>query len=394
MNLDKIDNYIKVYKDGLLKDTLNFWLPACLDHEFGGYTIALDRKGDVFDSDKGMWQQARFAWFLSHIYNKIESKDEWLQFSKHGIDFIDQYGFDSLDGRMWFHVTQDGQPIRKRRYHFTETFTCIAYAEYSKASQDETYKEKAIHLFRKYQSYLNNNEGTPKFTNTRPLVGMGRPMIDIVTCQVLRETIQLPEANKIIDQCIDQIHQLFLKPELKCVMETVGPQGEIYDTFDGRLLNPGHAIEGAWFIMNEGRIRNKKELIDMGCQMLDWMWDRGWDEKYGGILYFTDVYNKPIQEYWHDMKFWWPHNETIIATLLAYELTGNPKYEKMHKKVHNWSYQHFPDKKLGEWFGYLHRDGSISSDLKGNLWKGPFHMPRMQLNCWQILERMKSNQSS
>jgi len=60
------------------------------------------------------------------------------------------------------------------------------------------------------------------------------------------------------------------------------------------------------------------------------------------------------------MKFWWPHNEAIIATLLAWKLTGKKKYADMHKLVHDWSFKHFPDPVHGEWYGYLHRDGSVS----------------------------------
>ena len=172
-------------------------------------------------------------------------------------------------------------------------------------------------------------------------------------------------------------------------METVGVNGEILDHFDGRLLNPGHAIEGAWFIMAEGKRRNDAGLIQAGCQMLDWMWERGWDKEHGGILYFTDVRGLPVQEYWQDMKFWWPQCEAIIATLMAYQLTGDPKYARWHSMIHEWTYAHFPDPDYPEWFGYLHRDGSISSTLKGNLWKGPFHLPRMQLLCWRILEEMR-----
>lgn len=38
-----------------------------------------------------------------------------------------------------------------------------------------------------------------------------------------------------------------------------------------------------------------------------------------------------------------------------------------------------------EYGGYLHRDGRISTGMKGNLFKGPFHLPRMQTYCWQLL---------
>jgi len=89
------------------------------------------------------------------------------------------------------------------------------------------------------------------------------------------------------------------------------------------------------------------------------------------------------------MKFWWPHNEAIIATLLAWQLTRDPKYVRWHQLVHDWSYAHFPDPLYGEWYGYLRRDGTVSTPLKGNMWKGPFHLPRMQWYCWQRLAEIK-----
>ena len=163
---------------------------------------------------------------------------------------------------------------------------------------------------------------------------------------------------------------------------------KVIDHFDGRMLNPGHAIEASWFIMQEGKIRNDPSLIKTGCQILDWSWERGWDNEFGGILYFVDMKGIPVQEYWHDMKFWWPQAEAIIATIFAFSLTGDSKYAERHRQVHEWAYQFFPDPEHGEWFGYLHRDGSVSSTLKGNLWKGPFHVPRMQLIGWQLLDEL------
>ena len=64
------------------------------------------------------------------------------------------------------------------------------------------------------------------------------------------------------------------------------------------------------------------------------------------------------------MKFWWPHNEAIIATLLAYQITGDEKYARWHQMIHQWAYQYFRDQEYGEWYGYLHRDGRISVTLR------------------------------
>ena len=390
MNLSYIDRFIQVYRDGLLNDTLPFWTSYAVDRECGGFSVAVDRDGTVLDTDKGVWQQGRFTWLLGELYNSVEPREEWLHLARHGMDFMMQHCFDPSDGRMWFHVTRDGKPIRKRRYAFSEAFACIACGEYAKATGDEQFADRAKQLFLNFvHHHTTPGRITPKFAGTRPMKSIGTPMIALVSAQELRESIDMPDAQKWIDWAIEEIRNDFLKPDIECVMECVGANGEILNHFDGQTLNPGHAIEAAWFVMNEGRFQQDQELIQLGCTMLDWMWKRGWDEEYGGIFYFRDLYNKPVQEYWHDMKFWWPHNETIIATLLAYHLTGEPRYALQHQMVHDWSYNHFPDSMYGEWFGYLHRDGSVSVPLKGNLWKGPFHFPRMQYNCWQILEEMK-----
>jgi N-acylglucosamine 2-epimerase len=195
--------------------------------------------------------------------------------------------------------------------------------------------------------------------------------------------------TKQIDRSIREVERDFMKPEFKCVLETVGPNGEFYDNFDGRMVNPGHSIELGWFILEEARLRkNDKKLIEIGTKIIDWSFEIGWDQEFGGMLYFRDAKGLPCPEYWHDMKFWWPHNETVIATLLAYQLTGNEKYARWHKLAHEWAYSHFPDPQHGEWFGYLRRDGAVSTTLKGNMWKGFFHLPRMQWYCWQRLDEM------
>jgi len=102
------------------------------------------------------------------------------------------------------------------------------------------------------------------------------------------------------------------------------------------------------------------------------------------------VLDKPCVQYEWDMKLWWPHTEALYATLLAYHLTGDNRWADWHEKIHEYTFSHFPDSEYGEWFGYLHRDGTVSHRLKGNLWKGPYHISRAMLLCWKLLENMTS----
>ena len=383
---DQLQQLRVFYQDRLLNNTVPFWFPRSFDKEYGGFLLMRDADGTLIDDDKAVWIQGRAVWTLSTLYNTVEKKEEWLQGAKLGYDFLNKYCFDT-DDRMFFHVTRDGRPIRKRRYFFSETFYVIAAAAYAKASGDAVAAANARHIFGKCIEYASNPGLLPgKYTDTRPAKGIGVPMIMLNTAQQLRETIGDSRCDEWIDRWISDIETSFVKDDIRCVMEQVAPDGSIIDHVDGRTLNPGHAMEGAWFILHEARHRNNDpRLIELGCRMLDYMWERGWDKEYGGILYFRDVYNRPVQEYWQDMKFWWPHNEVIIATLLAYLVTGNEKYADWHKLVHDYAYSHFPDQEHGEWFGYLHRDGTVAQTAKGNLYKGPFHLPRQEWYCTQLL---------
>ena len=259
---------ITLYRDGLLKDTLPFWIEHCVDREHGGFMMSVDRDGSVIDTDKSVWQQGRFTWLLGEMYNQVEPRDEWLALAKHGVEFLDRHCYDSSDGRMWFHVTREGQPIRKRRYAFSESFAAIAYGELAKATGEQEYADKAQRTFQRFIDHNLDPQGVePKYTSTRPMRGLGFPMITIVTAQELRESIDLSDADEWIDRSIEDIRQFHLKEDLQCVIETVGLEGQIIDHFDGRTLNPGHAIEGAWFIMWEGHQRGDQELIKLGCQI-------------------------------------------------------------------------------------------------------------------------------
>lgn len=389
MNLDKayLESKLKFYKESLLNDTLPFWFPESVDHEHGGYLLMRDADGTLLDDDKAVWIQGRAVWLLSTLFNTMEERPEWLAWAKTGYDFLNEHCFDS-DGQMFFHVTRDGLPIRKRRYYFSETFYVTAAGAYAKATGDGQAADNSRRVFGNCLGfYTGKRKLQPKFFDTRPVKSIGPNIILLNTAQILRDTIGDERCDGWIAKWIKEIEDFFVKDDIRCVMEQVAPDGSIINHIDGRTLNPGHAIEGSWFILDEARHRNNDpHLIDLGCRMLDYMWERGWDKEHGGILYFRDVYDRPVQEYWQDMKFWWPHAEAITSTLLAYTLTGDEKYKQWHQAVHDYTQERFRDKRNGAWFGYLHRDGTIAQPAKGNLFKGPFHMPRQEWFCAKLLE--------
>lgn len=379
------------YQNQLFDDCLPFWFPRAVDREHGGFLHCFDRDGTLVDDDKSVWAQGRMSWMLLTLYQDHGRNPDWLEWAESGLRFLETKCVDPADGRMFFHVARDGTPIRKRRYAYSESFAAIAFAAHAAATGSEASADKARHWFRHFVDWnFLPNSAPPKFTNARPLIGLGPRMIGLVTAQEL--TLRLgrdPFLTGWIDRCIGEIRDLFVKPDLQAVMETVAPDGSVSDHFDGRTLNPGHAIEGGWFILEEARRRgDDHQLVRLGCDMIDWMWNRGWDREFGGLFYFRDVFGKPVQEYWQNMKFWWPHDEALIATLMAFRATREQRYLDMHETLRDWSFRHFGDPQHGEWFGYLERNGSVSTTLKGSLWKSFFHHPRALWLCHRLATEM------
>ena len=380
------------YKEDLLGNILPVWLEHGLDKVNGGIYTCLTRTGELMDSTKSVWFQGRFAFTCCFAYNHVEKRQEYLDAAKLTLDFIEQHCFDT-DGRMYFEVAADGTPLRKRRYIFSESFAAIAMAEYSKATGDHTYAEKALALFKDMRRFL-ATPGLlpPKYEPTVQTQGHSITMIMINVASCIRKVIADAELDRQIDESLHALKTCFIHPEFKALLETVGPNGEFVDTLNGRVINPGHCIETAWFLFDVATERGDKELTRLALTVLDWSWEWGWDKEYGGIINFRDCKNFPPQDYSQDMKFWWPQTEAIIANLYAFKLTGEEKYLKRHKQVSDWTYAHFPDAEYGEWYGYLHRDGSVAQTAKGNIFKGPFHIPRMMTKAYMLCQDLLRTQ--
>ena len=388
-----LETWAKSYKEDLTQNIMPFWMKYGIDKRNGGVYTCVDRDGSLMDTTKSVWFQGRFAFVCAYAYNHIEKNEEWLTAAKSTIDFIEKYCFDN-DGHMYFSITHDGRPLRKRRYVFSETFAAIAMSEYALASGNRSYADKAVKIFKDTLRFLSTPGFlAPKFEPEVKLQSHSIVMILINVASCLRLVSDDPILTRQIDESIEKLKKYFMHPEFKALLESVGPNGEFIDTNMTRLINPGHCIETAWFIMEEAKTRNwNKDLTDMALTIFDWSWDWGWDKSYGGIINFRDCRNLPVQDYSQDMKFWWPQCETIIASLYAYLATGDDEYIYRHQRISEWTYAHFPDAKYGEWYGYLHRDGRVAQPAKGNLFKGPFHIPRMMIKsytlCKEILEKM------
>ncbi len=389
MHIKNFSQLESFHRNQLLDDVVPFWLKYSLDKQFGGYLTLLDQDGSVYGTDKYMWVQGREVWLFAKLYNTVEKRKEWLKAAKIGVDFIQKYGFDSNE-RVYFRVSREGKPIHKPWSIFSEAFVIIGLAQFAKASGDEEVLDLSLRTFWNVVSWLKDEKmlSTNVYSENYLVKAHAIPMIMMATSQELREVVHDERFDEIISQSLNEILYVHTKDEVRALLETVGKNGEIIDSPEGRCVNPGHAIESVWFCLREATRRSDRKITERALQILDWSLEQGWDKEYAGILYFVDIKGKPPEQLEWDMKLWWSHTEALYALLLAYQISGEKKYLDWYEKIHTYSFNHFSDPTFGEWFGYLHRDGTVSLRLKGSMWKGPFHLPRALLYCMQLLQEM------
>lgn len=383
-----------------LERCVNFWLKNGMDPVNGGVYTCLDREGKVFSTDKSVWMQGRCGWIFAWLCHNYGVRQEWLDASKSCLDFMEKYCINREAGdRMYFTVTADGKPLRQRRYYFSEAFYAIANAEYYGVTGDRACLE---HARRAYDLYWDLSHGMadptglgPKtIPETRTGRSFGLPMIYLNVSSVMLRTD--PERKELYEQrsqaCVDEIFKYHVHPELKCVLENVGPNGEArLDYTEGRVVNPGHDIEGVWFLLEHARRTGDKELVAKAEEIFNWAITAGWDKEYGGLLYFIDCLGRPPEAYEHDMKLWWPHDEILISSLMLYKDTGKEEYLDWFYKTIDYCKEFFSDPQYGDWYGYLRRDGKPTQPAcKGSTFKGPFHLPRMLVMTDRMLDELLS----
>ena len=373
----------------LFENFVPFWEEFSPDKEYGGFLCGFERDGELFLEDKSVWQQGRSLWMFSKLYNECGGKKEWLEIAKSGYDFINAYCFDE-NGHMYFRVTRDGRPLVNRRYYFSEAFAIMGYVEFYFSTNDDEVKQRAIDLFKKMYTYYTTPGYFPPKVDPRTRSNKGHSIVMIMlnVCQYMRRINNDPLYDKVISDCIEKITKWFIKEDKKLLFETVGPNGEFIDTPDGRLINPGHSLETAWFLMTEAIHRKDHSLMKKAIDVTEWSLARGWDTEKEGIFYFVDADNRPVLSLEWDMKLLWPHCEGMIALLYAYWYTGDEKYFANFEKIMDYIYTYFPDEGHPEWFGHLHRDGTPISYIKGSDWKGPFHNVRAFMVITQLLEKI------
>jgi len=367
---------------------LPFWMNYSIDKQNGGFWTCLERDGTVFDTRKYVWMNGRQVWMLSRLHRTFDRRSEWLDAARGGAEFLLRHAFDEQQ-RCWFSLTADGRPAGFQRKPYGAVFVMLGFLEYSKASGDPAYRDHALALFRRIGRYIQEPGllGRPSLPGAPKLSGLA----DIyVLCAMALDLLESDPGNveclDVLRACLAKI-KLHYHPARQLFYENAPLDRESAETPDGRLICPGSIFEINWLLSRALDYVPDEAVGKMLLSTLEGGLEFGWDKEYGGFYYFLDVEgHSPLQLEWA-MKLWWVHVEALYALVNAYTRTQDAKWLVWFERVQEWVWAHFPDKQLGEWFGYLDRRGEPALTLKGGNYKGCFHIPRALLFSLQTIQR-------
>ncbi len=380
--------FVERYKKELLENVMPFWVKYSNDKDYGGFLTCLDRDGTVFDTDKFMWLQGRQIWTLSMLYQQVEPNEIWREMAEQASAFILKNGRNK-QGDWYFSLDRAGRPLVQPYNIFSDCFSSMGLGAIYKITGKDEHAQAAHDTFNRILKRRDNpkDQYNKSYPGTRSLKGFALPMILSNLSLELEHIVGINTVEPLIDEVIHEIMEVFYQPDTGLIMENVNIDGSFSDSFEGRLVNPGHIIEAMWFMMDLADRRGDEALmvkcVDIALRALEF----GWDDKYGGILYFKDILNKPMQQLEWDQKLWWVHLEALVCMAKGYAYAGDARCKEWFEKLDAYAFNHFSDPEYGEWYGYLNRQGKPLLSLKGGKWKGCFHVPRALLKVYSALEK-------
>lgn len=375
------------YRRDLFESVIPFWMKHSIDREHGGYFTCLDRDGSLYDDRKYMWLNGRQVWTMSRLYNEVEKRPEWLEAARLGADFLRRHARDER-GRCYFSLTRDGQPAAYQRKPYAAVFIMLGWFEYAKASGEEWARREAMDLFWQVRRWIAEPGllGRPVLAGAPAFSQLADIMVRISMALEIAAVDPDPQYRDILRELYGAA-MLHLDPDRGVLLENVAPDGTRRPELpEGRLVCPGHVAEVCWFLLHLLEIVPDAGRVQEVLRILEASLHFGWDADHEGLLYFVDTNGRPPLQLEAGMKLWWPHTEAIYALVLAYSKTGDVKWLDWLRRVDAYAYRTFADPEYGEWFGYCDRAGKPTHMLKGNSYKGCFHVPRALLFSIQRIE--------
>lgn len=382
----------------LLEDIIPFWEKRVVDRECGGYYNCFDREGRLYDTTKQGWFVGRNMYTFSALYNQIEPRDEWLAIAQAGRDYM-KTSFSAGDERFNQELDRNGTIITGTDSIFTDHFAVKGLYEYIVAAS-KTEDEQELLYAKTLSDSLFRHAGDRKILEKEGIPdGWQKHAVNFMNLIVALESRPLfgSTYEEIARDCVHKSLYEFASDSYEAPFEMIRKDGTPCLQGPGRIIDAGHTMESLWFCMRAGLEFGEPSWISRAGQVMDWVISRCYDRTCGGFVQHVDVDRTcPEQEFlatdyhgilagWED-KIWWVQAEAQFALLMSGLLNENENHFACFRELYDYIGRYFRDRKYGEWYSVLNRDGSVLCDKKGFALKGAYHIPRCLMQMVTLLD--------
>ena len=393
-----MERIAKECREALLERVVPFWAKRIVDPKYGGYFTCFDQNGCLYDSRKPGWFIGRTMFTFSLLCQQFGYREEWMDIVRAGHDFLPKaYTGDDRFAQM---LARDGTVLAGQESIFTDHFAVKGLINELAAQGDSAPAEEIKQARRLLDSLLIHVRNPEVLRKECPDERFQKHAVNFMTLTVLIEARKLfgRDFDGLLRECVERSLYQFASDELGAPMEYIGKDGKALPEGPGRLIDAGHTMESLWFSMEAAEILGEKEWDHRAGKVLDWVIRDCWDNTYGGFIQhrdyergepeapflITDYDGTPVG--WQD-KIWWIQAEGLIALCMSAVRNRNETHWSRFLELYGYVKQHFTDQRTGEWYSFLHRDGSILSANIGSTLKGPYHVPRCLMMLISILEK-------
>nr|WP_294949531.1 AGE family epimerase/isomerase [uncultured Mucilaginibacter sp.] len=407
-------------KKSMVDELLKPWYPAATDTLYGGFlsSFTYDFKPQG-NQDKMIVTQARHVWSNARAAELYPAVNYYAKGAAQGFQFLKDVLWDKQYGGFYTYTDRQGKPKRGSfapKEAYGNSFALYAIAAYYHQSGDTSALSLAIKQFNwleqhshdpLYKGYYQHMEldGTPikrnAATPSRAETGFKDQNTSIHLLEAFTELYRV-WPNKLLKERLQEMLflirdkiitprgnlTLFFQPDWTAVNNRDSSEAYILGHRGLDHVSFGHDVETAYLMLEASHLlglKNDTTTKIVAKRMVDHALKNGWDNAIGGFYdegyYFKD---KPGITIIADTKNWWAQAEGLNTLLMFDDMYPNDSLQYGEKFYKLWDYvqTYLIDHEHGDWYqGGLDKQPQYKLALKGQIWKGTYHVLRAFINC-------------
>ncbi len=376
------------YQQALLRQVVPFWLKHSRDEQCGGYFDLLTTTGQVIDGDKYVTLQAQQAYVFVRLYNTFDGRPDWLNHAQHGLNFLSRFAHDAT---LTSHAQLDrrGRPILPATDVIPDCFLAMAYAQLHRATGEDEWamlaKQIFVNLFQHWQEVrIEQVQTVGNFRQFRHLSESTALLQTVLEIQPLLDEESWKETVETVLQ--STLHE-FLDRRTDTLREYILPEGGFVNTPEGRRLNVGLTFQTVNSLLDLCVESGNRKLAMQAVAWCLRICEQAWDEAMSGLNQYVDMKGQlSIYPDWQQ-KWAWIQLEAILALTKGYFQTRHPDCPKWFKRIHDYTFQSFPDPKHLGWHLGLDRNNQPLLPAKAIPSVGCFSLIRCLAETAQTLTK-------